>query len=118
VEKVTRFKREVDKDVASERVEILLGLAKRTHAQDEDLSQRYVDLARNIVTRSKVKIPVQYKRMICKRCGRFMIPGLGSMVRLRQRREPHLVITCLNCHGVYRIPLKRRMNDVKGSTKD
>ena len=114
MERLTRFKREADKDVASERVEILLGLARRVYSKDKDLSQRYVDLARNIVTRSKVKIPVQYKRLICKRCGRFMTPGSGSTVRLRQRREPHLVITCLHCHDVYRIPLRRRRDHAKG----
>ena len=105
---MTRFRRDVDREVAGERVQILLRLAQETDRTDGALAQRYVDLAKRIVEKSKVRIPPQYKRLICKKCGRLIIPGSTSRIRLRQRREPHLTITCLRCQGIYRIPLRGR----------
>ena len=116
--RISRGKKEEDKEIAGERVEMLLELAVKTHGTDSALTQRYADLAKKIITRSKVRMPRQYKRLICKRCGRFIVPGPDARFRLRQAREPHLVITCLHCRSVYRIPLGRRKKDVKIPTKD
>jgi RNase P subunit RPR2 len=36
------------------------------------------------------------------------LPGVNCRIRIQQRRESHMVITCLNCGGISRIPLKGR----------
>jgi ribonuclease P protein subunit RPR2 len=46
--------------------------------------------------------------MICRHCKSFIYPGVNSRVRVQQRREPHMVITCLVCGKITRIPLKSR----------
>jgi ribonuclease P protein subunit RPR2 len=33
------------------------------------------------------------------------LPGTNCRVRIKQRRQPHIVITCLNCGHQKRIPL-------------
>jgi RNase P subunit RPR2 len=33
---------------------------------------------------------------------------VNCRVRIQQRREPHVVITCFNCGGYTRIPLRKR----------
>jgi len=117
VERLNKFRRDLEREIAAERIQILLKLAQETYRKDKALTQRYVDLAKSIVTKSKVKIPLQYKRLICKHCGRFMMPGVDSRIRIRQRREPHIVITCLHCQGRYRLPLRRRKKMSKPNRK-
>lgn len=57
--------------------------------------------------RYKVRIPPEYRMMVCRHCKGFILPGRNCIVRIRREREPHVVITCLRCGGQMRIPLKR-----------
>ena len=93
------------KKVAKVRVRRMLDLAKRTVKEDEALAQRYADMARRIGMKTNVRIPEEYRPMLCRKCKRFIYPGLSCRVRIRQRREPHVAITCLYCGGVMRRPL-------------
>jgi RNase P subunit RPR2 len=36
------------------------------------------------------------------------LPGVSCRVRIKQRREPHVVVTCLKCGKPIRIPLERK----------
>lgn len=95
-----------DRQIASERILILFEKARETLTQEPDLAQSYVKLAREIGMRYKVRMPRDYRRLICKRCKSFILPGMNCRVRTQRRREPHLVITCLNCGSQTRIPLR------------
>jgi ribonuclease P protein subunit RPR2 len=96
------------KRIAMQRVHVLFNLARETYGRQPALAQRYVDLARKIAMAAKLRLPKGYKRQICRHCKSFILPGVNSRVRIRQRREPHVVITCLNCGKHMRIPLKKR----------
>jgi len=100
--------RYIEKDIARQRIRYLLELAKTVFSKDRELAQRYVEIALNIAKRMRVKVPLTYKMFICKRCKRLLIPGINCRVRIRQRREPHIVITCLECRHIMRRPIKRR----------
>lgn len=93
------------KKIASERIEILLNLARKTYHDDQALAQRYVDIALRISTRCRVRLPREYRLGICKGCKGLLIAGESCRVRIRQRREPHITITCLNCGAIKRMPL-------------
>lgn len=93
--------------VAQERMQILLGQAKDVAGKDQKLSRRYVELARKISTRTKIRIPKEDKRYLCKGCGIALIPGLNARVRLRPRNT-RVVITCLSCGAVKRYPFNRK----------
>ena len=97
-----------EKAIALRRIRRLFQLALKVVKEEPDLADRYAELARRIAMRARVKIPPEYKRLICKRCKRFIVPGLTCRVRLQPRREPHIAITCLRCGGIYRIPIKGR----------
>lgn len=101
-----RNRREIRK-IARERINILFKQAMEILEEEPALSKRYVELARKIGMRSKVRLPTEYRWMVCKHCKGFLLPGKTSRTRIQQRREPHIVITCLNCGGYNRIPLKR-----------
>ena len=106
----TKARRNV-RQIALERISILFEKAEEVLTQDPDLGQRYVSLAREIGMHYKVRIPFEYRKMICRRCKGFILPGVNCRVRTQSRREPHIVVTCLNCGGQTRIPLKKRDNN-------
>ncbi|UCH01720.1 MAG: ribonuclease P [Candidatus Bathyarchaeota archaeon] len=81
--------------------------AKKTVEKTPKRAQHYVRLARKLSMHYQVRIPVKYRRMICKGCKKFILPGVNYRVRTRSFREPHLVITCLHCGYHTRILLRK-----------
>ena len=96
------------KRIAMQRIQTLFRLAKETLREDPSLAQHYVDLARKIAMAAKVRLPREYKRQICRYCKSFILPGVNCRVRVKQRREPHVVMTCLNCGKQTRLPMKKK----------
>ncbi|MEM0057464.1 MAG: ribonuclease P [Candidatus Bathyarchaeia archaeon] len=96
------------KRIAKQRIQTLFRLAIETHKEDPTLAQRYVDIARRVAMAAKVRLPTEYRRLVCRHCKSFILPGVTCRVRIKQRREPHVVITCLKCGGYMRIPLRRK----------
>jgi len=94
--------------VALERIHILFGRAREVFGCQPVFAQRYVDLARRVGMRYKVRIPSEFRMMVCRHCKGFILPGRNCTVRIRPEREPHVVITCLRCGGRMRIPFKRK----------
>ena len=94
------------KQIALKRVHVLFQLAKEVIHKNPELAQRYVQIARKIAMRTRLKLPKEYRSLICRKCKSFILPGVNCRVRIQHRREPHMVITCLNCGGHSRIPLK------------
>ncbi|MGD8505898.1 MAG: ribonuclease P protein component 4 [Candidatus Bathyarchaeota archaeon] len=96
------------KRVAMERIRILFRLAKEAIHEDTGLAQRYVEIARRVAMRTRLHLPAEYRRLICKHCKSFIYPGVNCRVRIQQRREPHLVVTCLSCGKHMRMPLRKK----------
>lgn len=96
------------KRIAMQRIQKLFSLAKETFNGDPSLAQRYVDVARRIAMAARIHLPTEYRRQICKHCKSFILPGVNCRVRIKQEREPHMVITCFKCGKQTRIPLKKR----------
>ncbi|MEM0095366.1 MAG: ribonuclease P [Candidatus Bathyarchaeia archaeon] len=96
------------KRIAKQRIHTLFRLAIETYREDPQLAQRYVDVARRVAMAARVRLPTEYRRLVCRRCKSFILPGVSCRVRIKQRREPHVVITCLKCGGYMRIPLRRK----------
>ena len=99
--------------IARQRIQILFRLANETCDEDQSLAQRYIYLARKIAMAARVRLPTEYRREVCRHCKSFMSPGINCRVRIRQEREPHVVITCLNCGKKMRIPLRKRKEQYK-----
>ncbi|MCJ7722261.1 ribonuclease P [Candidatus Bathyarchaeota archaeon] len=94
------------KQIALKRVHTLFQLAKEVIHEDPERAQRYVQIARKIAMRTRLRLPKEYRSLVCSKCKSFILPGVNCRIRIQQRREPHMVITCLNCGGHSRIPLK------------
>ena len=96
------------KQTALQRVRTLFRLAREVIHEDPELAQRYVKIARKIAMGTKLRLPREYKRLVCKHCKSFILPGVNCRVRVQSRREPHVVMTCLDCGRHSRVPLKSR----------
>lgn len=94
--------------IALKRIHVLFKLAKEIIHDNSELAQRYVQVARKIAMRTRLKMPKEYRMLICKKCKKFIVPGVNCRVRIQQRRQTHIVITCLNCKEYSRIPLLSR----------
>ncbi len=100
-------KKEV-RSIAKERIGILLQMAETVHEEDRELSRRYVHLARKIGARHNVRFTKKDKLKLCKKCDSFMVPGKNCRVRTLKTR---VIITCLECGAVKRIPFTREKKD-------
>lgn len=100
------FKGASGKQIAKERVEILL--ARASEAKDSpDLSKRYVFLAREIAMKQRVHLKKTQKRMFCRGCGALLVPGRNERVRVQNGK---VVLTCLECGKVCRVPVQKHVN--------
>jgi len=94
--------------MAIQRIRRLFRLAREIINEDSALAQRYVNMARKVAMTARVRLPKEYRHQVCRHCKSFILPGVNCRVRIKQRRAPHLVITCLNCGEQMRIPLRKR----------
>ncbi len=102
----------IRKQVAGVRVKELFALADDMFPQDRALAQRYVDLARKMSMRHKVRMPSELKRKFCKHCYAYLRPGSTSRVRLQKSK---VVMFCFSCKKFTRIPYTpRRKKKVTG----
>ena len=93
---------EKDKTIALERVKILLREAEAAFSQHPKRSHTYVQQARRIAMRVRLKLPSSLKRTFCKHCHHFLKPGVNCRVRTRKKM---LVIYCQNCKKFMRLGL-------------
>ena len=94
------------KEIAKERVEILFGQAQEVFSTNKGLANRYVNLARKIAMKVRIRIPKELKRKYCKHCYKFLMPGKNSRVRTR---EGKVIISCLECKKFMRIVIKKKV---------
>lgn len=100
-----RFGKETDKDIASERVDILFNLAKRK-GTPKALQKRYVHLARGTAMKYRLKLDKSKRRSFCKKCGSVFVSDEDLRVRVRNGR---VVYTCKACgNQVVRVPLNKQ----------
>jgi ribonuclease P protein subunit RPR2 len=94
--------------IAQERIRTLFQQAEETFPTDPTLAQRHVDLARKIAMRTRTHLAPDLRRRVCPQCKSYLVPGITSRTRIRQRREPHVATTCLKCGHVHRLPLREK----------
>jgi len=94
------------KALARERIQSLWEKAKRVAGEKPELAKRWMQQARDVAQRARIKLPRYMSRHLCKRCGAFLVPGKNCRVRMRQNRERHLTVTCLECGAIRRFPAR------------
>lgn len=87
---------------------MLFQQAKNTCKTNPELSRQYILTARKIAMSAKIRLPVELRREICKKCNSLLVNGFNCRVRIKQKREPHVVVTCLNCGYHKRMLLRKK----------
>jgi ribonuclease P protein subunit RPR2 len=87
--------------IARERIEILLNEAKKAFKSDAKQANRYVEIARRVAMKARIKVPSNLKRQFCKHCFSYLMPGKNCRVRLAGSK---VVYYCLNCKKYTRFP--------------
>ncbi len=108
------FKREkkLERRIAMERIKRLFEIMEST--EDYELARRYVELARKIAMKYRIKLPKEYKLKFCKKC---LYPYREGRFRVRIAKS-RVIITCLNCGYVRRIPIRPRRDKIKSKDKN
>ena len=96
--------KKTQKNIAKEHLEALFKEAKKISKSNHSLADRYVTLARKISAKSKVRIPKKYKKLFCKKCCKYLIPGKTLRARTKKGK---LIYYCLNCKHITRYPFKK-----------
>jgi ribonuclease P protein subunit RPR2 len=93
---------------AKEEILRLFSEAEKAFSYDKKLANRYVDMARRIGMKCKIRIPPELQRRFCKHCYSFLVPGKNLRVRMQ---KGHVVYYCLECKKFMRFPhnLKSRI---------
>lgn len=99
-----RDKSLMQKNLAVDRIGKLFIQAEDFFKEHPELSRRYVEMARKLATRYKVRFTSQQKRASCKRCNAYLKEGVNSRIRLEKGR---IVQTCLECKNVRRTKYKK-----------
>lgn len=90
--------------VARERIAVLFAEAKAAFPVHPERSNRYVELARKIAMRQRVRIDRDLRRQYCHYCYAFLVPGRNMRVRLYRG---HVVVTCRACNRKMRYRVVR-----------
>jgi ribonuclease P protein subunit RPR2 len=89
---------------AQERIQDLFSLAEtEVYRSPDNLSQRYVTLARRIGMRYNVRLLREYRDVYCRGCSSFWVEGRSVRTRLRAGRRTQ---TCLRCGRIRRLQIK------------
>lgn len=89
------------KYIARERVKHLISFAEKVFSKDPKLANHYINLARRVAMKTRVRIPPELKKRFCKHCYVFLQPGVNCRVRTRNGK---VVYYCLNCKEYMRFP--------------
>ena len=103
-------KPEAQRIIALERINSLFKEAKTTFREQPELSNRYVQLARKLSMKYKVKLPSELKRAFCKHCNTYLVPSKNCRVRIQHRK---VIYCCANCKGFMRFPLIKKKQSVQ-----
>ena len=95
-----KFKKQKEKqrDIALERIKELF---KQANLRPK-YANKYVSLAKRISTRTKTRIPVEFKRRFCKHCNSYLT-GTNARIRLNRGKRTYF---CKNCNRYTRVPYK------------
>ncbi len=100
------------KQIALQRIEVLFRQADRVCKTNPKLAAAYMQSARKVAMSARFPLPAEFKRRVCKNCSALLVQGVNCRVRIQQKREPHVVVTCLNCGSQSRILLRKKKDRV------
>jgi ribonuclease P protein subunit RPR2 len=90
--------------IARERIEVLFEQAQKEFCLHPERSNRYIDIARKIAMRQRIRIDRELRRRFCHHCYSFLVPGRNMRVRVHRG---NVVVACYCCNKKTRYRLVR-----------
>ena len=81
---------------------ILVKIAISNARSDPNLAEKQANLARRISTRYRIRMPYELRINFCKKCKKFIVPGINSRIRIGRTHLKSIRITCNFCEHTYR----------------
>ncbi|MEM3906321.1 MAG: hypothetical protein QXZ17_05570 [Nitrososphaerota archaeon] len=94
----------IDKKAISQEIQRLFSLALNT--DDTRLKKSAVKQAIQLSRSTRVKISRRYSLFICRKCLSVLSSPDAARIRVRKNRNWMLVIKCLSCGAIKRVPLE------------
>lgn len=91
----------IDKRVVLKRMRVLYELALQEFSKHRELADRYAFLINKLALKNRVHIPSEIKIHLCRKCGKFLIPGKNQKVGTI---KGSVFYECLECGYVYKKP--------------
>lgn len=92
--------KERQKQIAKERIKKLFQEAEKEFSTHPERSHRYVELARRIAMKTKVRMG-NYRTKFCKHCYKYLKPGVNCRVRTKNKK---VIYYCINCRRYMKFP--------------
>ena len=89
------------KQIAIRRIEILFNNALSNAKNNPGLAEKQAEVAKKISMKFKIKMPFEVSSSFCKKCKKFIPPGVRSKIRLGSKPKS-IRITCSYCNHTYR----------------
>lgn len=97
-----------EKLIARKRIEILFEEAEKIFKKNPSLSNRYIQLARKIAMKVRIRMPKHLKRRFCKHCYSFLKPGINCRVRTKNNK---VIYSCFNCKKYTKYPFLKEKHE-------
>ena len=89
------------KQIATQRMQILFHNALSNAKNNPRLAERQAEIVKKISMKFKIKMPFEISSSFCKKCKKFIPPGIASKTRLGSKPKS-IRITCSYCNHTYR----------------
>jgi len=90
------------RQIALERMQILIENAISNARTNPSLAQRQASLAKKLSTKYRVRMPYDIRINFCKKCKKFIALGINARIRVGRSSVKSIRITCGFCNHTYR----------------
>ncbi len=91
-----------------EQVRAMVQFALQWASVDIEWSEKTLEAAMRIWKKHNLRgYPIFKRYFYCHACKRMLIPGRSARIRLRHGKPSRIMVGCLKCGAMYRIPLVR-----------
>ncbi|MFQ6025226.1 MAG: ribonuclease P protein component 4 [Nitrosopumilaceae archaeon] len=90
------------RQIALERMAILIQNALSNAKSNPSLAQRQATLAKKISTKYRIRMPYHLRMNFCKKCKKFIAPGVNARFRVGRSSVKAVRVTCGFCNHTYR----------------
>ncbi|XP_062508665.1 ribonuclease P protein subunit p21-like [Corticium candelabrum] len=87
-------------------------------SQNADLARFYCSTMKSVAKKSVLRMDFRIKRTLCKRCSSLLVSGKTATVRVKGRRQCHVVVTCRHCKTIKRFVCRPTQNHTTSSHQE